>query len=122
MISNQIISLHALKMVGYNFIFVYHTYFKLRFDIIFILGDVWHWNGAKLATQSYFSNPNTTNSEGGCIWLNSESVKNRVDTKYVKIKRIEMVIHVRFSLFLQSFQTFDGQAVVAYEQYVNLKL
>jgi len=50
-------------------------------------GDVWHWNGAKLATQSYFSNPNTTNSEGGCIWLNSESVKNRVDTKPLMAKQ-----------------------------------
>ena len=98
MIFNQIISSHALKMVMFS-----PTNFKLRFVIIFLLGDVWHWNGAKLATQSYFSNPNTTNSEGGCIWLNSESVKNRVDTKYVKIKRIEMVIHVRFSLTLQSF-------------------
>lgn len=39
-------------------------------------GDVWHWNGSQIGM---FTNPATANNS--CIWLNSDVVKNRVDTK-----------------------------------------
>ena len=43
-------------------------------------GDVFHWNGASVAKS-------TTLENTGCIWLNSESVKNRVDTKAIMAKQ-----------------------------------
>ena len=57
-------------------------------------GEVWHWNGSNAATAnrigpSYFSQNSTTtqSSTSNCIWLNSEMVKTRVDTKAIMPKQ-----------------------------------
>jgi len=48
-------------------------------------GDVWHWNGSSVSrttTSGVFSTNSVQN-----IWLNSELVKNRVDTKPMMAKQ-----------------------------------
>ena len=54
-------------------------------------GDIWHWNGSNIAKKSSnalnFGNQMTPNLENvhtldtACPWLNSEAVKNRVETQ-----------------------------------------
>ena len=52
-------------------------------------GEVWHWNGANQGTTrpgpGYFSQPQTQHTN--CIWLNSEVVKTKVDTRAIMAKQ-----------------------------------
>jgi len=53
-------------------------------------GEVWHWNGsnANRIGPSYFSQTSTVQSSTtNCIWLNSEMVKTRVNTKAIMTKQ-----------------------------------
>lgn len=47
-------------------------------------GDVWHWNASQVGM---FRNPAASVAENNCVWLNSELVKNRVDTKPLMAKQ-----------------------------------
>jgi len=50
-------------------------------------GDIWHWNGSNISNKSSnatnFGTPNQSMYAGdtACPWLNSEAVKNRVETQ-----------------------------------------
>lgn len=52
-------------------------------------GDVWHWNGSNVLknTSSVFSGNQQSTNVKNCIWLNSDMVKNRVDTKPLMAKQ-----------------------------------
>ena len=54
-------------------------------------GDIWHWNGSNIATKPSASILNfgnqssnqitSSNNDTACPWMNSEAVKNRVETQ-----------------------------------------
>jgi len=50
-------------------------------------GDVWHWNGSNVAKNSSTTSGVFNTSSVQNIWLNSELVKNRVDTKPLMAKQ-----------------------------------
>jgi len=50
-------------------------------------GDVWHWNGSSVAKNASTTSGVFNTSSVQNIWLNSELVKNRVDTKPLMAKQ-----------------------------------
>jgi len=67
-------------------------------------GDVWHWNGSSVAKTAATSSGVFNTSTVQNIWLNSELVKNRVDTKPMMAKQ---------SLPVNSMSIFGSSVLVA---------